>query len=34
MNDGAAKLILQGMYLFTAIAFALFGPGRYSLNDK
>lgn len=32
-NHGWA-LELQGMFLFTAVALALLGPGRYSLNGK
>lgn len=32
-NHGWA-LELQGMFLFTAVAIALLGPGRYSLNGK
>jgi uncharacterized membrane protein YphA (DoxX/SURF4 family) len=30
----AAAAELQGMFLFTAIAVALLGPGRFSLNQK
>jgi putative oxidoreductase len=33
-ETGGWALELQGMYLFTAIAIALLGPGRYSLNGK
>ncbi|WP_116811616.1 DoxX family protein [Steroidobacter cummioxidans] len=33
-NTGGWALELQGMFLFTAIALALLGPGRFSLNDK
>jgi putative oxidoreductase len=32
--QGGWALELQGMFLFTAIALALMGPGRYSLNAK
>ena len=32
-SDGWA-LELQGMFLFTAIALALLGPGRYSVNGR
>lgn len=31
---GGWALELQGMYLFTAIAIALLGPGRYSVNGR
>jgi len=31
---GGWALELQGMYLFTAIAVACLGPGRYSLNRQ
>jgi len=31
---GGWALELQGMFLFTAIALALLGPGRYSLNGR
>lgn len=31
---GGWALELQGMYLFTAIAIACLGPGRYSLNRQ
>lgn len=31
---GGWALELQGMFLFTAIALALMGPGRFSLNGK
>jgi len=35
LNDqGGWMLELQGMFLFTAIALALLGPGRYSVNQK
>lgn len=33
-KTGGWALELQGMYLFTAIAVALLGPGRFSLNGK
>lgn len=33
-QSGGWALELQGMFLFTAIALALLGPGRFSLNDK
>jgi putative oxidoreductase len=33
-ETGGWTLELQGMFLFTAIALALMGPGRYSINDK
>lgn len=33
-KSGGWALELQGMFLFTAIALALLGPGRFSLNDK
>lgn len=33
-KSGGWALELQGMFLFTAIAVALLGPGRFSLNDK
>lgn len=33
-NSGGWALELQGMFLFTAIAVALLGPGRFSLNGK
>ncbi|WP_129780594.1 DoxX family protein [Peristeroidobacter soli] len=33
-ETGGWALELQGMFLFTAIAIALLGPGRYSLNGK
>lgn len=32
--QGGWALELQGMYLFTAIAVALLGPGRYSVNRR
>jgi len=31
---GGWALELQGMYFFTALAIALLGPGRFSLNNK
>jgi putative oxidoreductase len=33
-NNGGWALELQAMYFFTAIALAMCGPGRYSVNDK
>lgn len=33
-STGGWALELQGMYLFTAIALALTGPGRLSLNQR
>jgi putative oxidoreductase len=33
-DTGGWSLELQGMFLFTAIAVALLGPGRYSLDAK
>ena len=30
---GGWALVLQGMFLFTAIAVALIGPGPYRIND-
>lgn len=33
-QSGGWALELQGMYLFSAIALALLGPGRFSLNDR
>lgn len=32
-GTGGWALELQGMYLFTAIAIALLGPGRHSINN-
>jgi putative oxidoreductase len=32
--QGGWALELQGMFLFSAIALALLGPGRYSVNGK
>lgn len=35
LNDsGGWAIELQAMYLFTAIALAMLGPGRYSVNAK
>ncbi len=35
LNDqGGWALELQGMFLFTALAIALFGPGRYAINQR
>ncbi len=33
-DTGGWALELQGMYLVTAIALALMGPGRYSINER
>ena len=33
-QTGGWALELQGMFLFTAIALALIGPGRYAINGK
>jgi len=33
-QTGGWALELQGMYLATALALALFGPGRYSANGR
>ena len=33
-NTGGWALEVQGMLLLTAVAIALFGPGRYSVNGK
>jgi putative oxidoreductase len=33
-EQGGWALELQGMFLFTAIALALLGPGRYSVNAR
>lgn len=32
--SGGWSLELQGMFLFTAIALVLTGPGRFSVNDR
>jgi len=32
-STGGWSLELQGMFLFTAVAIACLGPGRYSLNN-
>jgi putative oxidoreductase len=32
--QGGWKLELQGMFLFSALALALTGPGRWSVNDR
>ena len=32
--QGGWALELQGMFLFTAIAIALVGPGRYAINQR
>ena len=35
LNDqGGWALELQGMFLFTAIAIVLLGPGRYAINQR
>jgi putative oxidoreductase len=35
LNDqGGWALELQGMFLFTAVAIALVGPGRYAINQR
>jgi putative oxidoreductase len=35
LNDqGGWALELQGMFLFTAVAIALIGPGRYAINQR
>ncbi|HEY0662168.1 MAG TPA: DoxX family protein [Lysobacter sp.] len=35
LNDqGGWAVELQGMFLFTAIAIALLGPGQYSINQR
>jgi len=35
LNDqGGWALELQGMFLFTAIAIVLIGPGRYAINQR
>ena len=33
-GQGGWALELQGMFLFSAVALALLGPGRYSVNAK
>jgi putative oxidoreductase len=33
-DQGGWALELQGMYLFTALALVLLGPGKYSVNGK
>jgi putative oxidoreductase len=33
-EQGGWALELQGMYLATAVALALLGPGRYSVNGR
>lgn len=33
-QSGGWALELQGMFLFTALALALLGPGRFSLNGR
>lgn len=33
-ESGGWALELQGMFLFTAVALALVGPGRYAINDR
>ena len=33
-EQGGWALELQGMYLMTAIALALMGPGRFSINER
>lgn len=33
-SQGGWAIELQGMFLFSAIALALMGPGRYSINSK
>lgn len=33
-EQGGWALELQGMYLAAAVAIAMFGPGRYSVNGK
>lgn len=32
--SGGWKLELQGMFLFTAVALALMGPGRFGINQR
>jgi putative oxidoreductase len=33
-QTGGWSIELQAMFLFTAVALALVGPGRYAINDK
>jgi putative oxidoreductase len=33
-GTGGWAIELQGLYLFTAIAIALLGPGKFALNAK
>ena len=33
-NNGGWALELQGMFLVTALALAMLGPGRYSVNER
>jgi putative oxidoreductase len=33
-QSGGWAIELQAMFLFTAIALALLGPGRFSVNQK
>ena len=33
-QSGGWALELQGMFLFTALALVLMGPGRFSLNQR
>ena len=33
-GEGGWALELQGMFLFTAVAIALLGPGRYAINQR
>ncbi|KPV41313.1 GntR family transcriptional regulator [Thiohalorhabdus denitrificans] len=33
-QNGAWAIELQGMYLFTAVALMLLGPGRYAVNNR
>jgi putative oxidoreductase len=32
--QGGWALELQGMFLFTAVAITLLGPGRYAINQR
>ena len=34
LSQGGWALELQGMFLFTAVALALIGPGRFSINRR